>query len=78
MTAVRGNVVILLNCPVPPRYGIEKDTLGIVNAAMGIGDGRLPIEWAPSAVFAVINTSAAGRRAPSPSTAAQESVLTTT
>jgi hypothetical protein len=36
--------------------GIDKETRGAVRAAMGVGDEKLPIQWASSAVFAVVNT----------------------
>jgi hypothetical protein len=40
------------------RNGIEVDTLAALGVAMGLGEGKdhLPIEWASSAVFAVVNT----------------------
>lgn len=40
------------------RNGMEADTLVALTNAMGLGTGadRLPIEWASSAVFAVVNT----------------------
>lgn len=36
--------------------GADADTRDAVRAAMGIGDQKLPVQWASSAVFAVINT----------------------
>jgi Protein of unknown function (DUF499) len=36
--------------------GIEKDTRDAICAVMGIGDNKVPVQWASSAVFAVINT----------------------
>lgn len=38
------------------RNGTEKDTLAAINAVVGIGENRLPAEWAASAIFAVVNT----------------------
>jgi hypothetical protein len=36
--------------------GIDRETRGAIQAAMGIGEERLPVQWASSAVFAVVNT----------------------
>lgn len=36
--------------------GPDQDTRDAIRAALGIGDNKLPIQWASSAVFAVINT----------------------
>ena len=36
--------------------GIDKETRAAVRAAMGIGPNKLPVQWASSAVFAVVNT----------------------
>lgn len=36
--------------------GIEKDTREAIQAVMGLGDNRVPVQWASSAVLAVINT----------------------
>ena len=36
--------------------GIDKETRNAVRAAMGIGPDKLPVQWASSAVFAIINT----------------------
>ncbi len=36
--------------------GIDRETRGAIRAAMGIGDEKLPVQWASSAVFAVVNT----------------------
>ena len=40
------------------RNGMEADTLVALQVAMGLGTGteRLPVEWASSAVYAVVNT----------------------
>lgn len=40
------------------RNGMEADTLEALTTAMGLGTGanKLPIEWAASAVYAVVNT----------------------
>jgi hypothetical protein len=36
--------------------GVDRDTREAIRAAMGIGDKRLPMQWAPSAVFVIANT----------------------
>jgi hypothetical protein len=36
--------------------GIDKQTRSAVRAAMGIGSDKLPVQWASSAVFAIVNT----------------------
>ena len=36
--------------------GIEKDTRDAIRAALGVGPNKLPVQWASSAVFAVVNT----------------------
>ena len=36
--------------------GIDKETRTAVRAAMGIGPDKLPVQWASSAVFAIVNT----------------------
>ncbi len=36
--------------------GIDKETRNAVRAAMGIGSDKLPVQWASSAVFAIVNT----------------------
>jgi hypothetical protein len=36
--------------------GIDRETRGAIRAAMGVGDEKLPVQWASSAVFAVVNT----------------------
>lgn len=36
--------------------GVDKETRNAVRAAMGIGPNQLPVQWASSAVFAVVNT----------------------
>jgi hypothetical protein len=36
--------------------GPDQDTRDAIRAALGIGDNKLPVQWASSAVFAVINT----------------------
>ncbi|MFD5477408.1 DUF499 domain-containing protein [Streptomyces hawaiiensis] len=40
------------------RNGMEKPTLEALNVAMGLGQGsqQLPVQWASSAVYAVVNT----------------------
>ena len=37
------------------RDGIEAETVEAVEAALGLGDKRLPVEWSSSAVFVVAN-----------------------
>lgn len=53
----RVNRLVVLD---PRRFsflnGIDKETREAIRAAMGIGDQRLPVQWASSAVFAVVNT----------------------
>ena len=36
--------------------GIEKDTRDAIRAVMGLGPNKVPVQWASSAVFAVVNT----------------------
>jgi hypothetical protein len=36
--------------------GIDRETRGAIRAAMGIGDEKLPVQWASSAIFVVMNT----------------------
>jgi hypothetical protein len=36
--------------------GPDQETRDAIRAALGIGDNKLPVQWASSAVFAVINT----------------------
>jgi hypothetical protein len=40
------------------RNGMERDTVVALTGAVGLGDGRdrLPVEWASSAIYAVVNT----------------------
>jgi hypothetical protein len=40
--------------------GIDRDTRAALRAAMGIGPDRLPVQWASSAVYAVVNTQRRG------------------
>jgi hypothetical protein len=40
--------------------GIDKDTREAIRSAMGIGPEKLPVQWASSAVFAVVNTQKRG------------------
>jgi hypothetical protein len=40
--------------------GIDTDTRGAIRAAMGIGPEKLPVQWASSSVFAVVNTQKRG------------------
>ncbi|WP_270886254.1 DUF499 domain-containing protein [Pedococcus sp. 5OH_020] len=36
--------------------GIDEETRAAVRAAMGLGDDKMPVQWASSAVFAIVNT----------------------
>jgi hypothetical protein len=36
--------------------GIDKDTREAIRAVMGLGPNKVPVQWASSAVFAVVNT----------------------
>jgi Predicted ATPase (AAA+ superfamily) len=36
--------------------GIDRDTRDAIRAVMGIGPNKVPVQWASSAVFAIINT----------------------
>jgi hypothetical protein len=36
--------------------GVDQDTRDAIHASMGLGDGRISVQWASSAVFAVVNT----------------------
>jgi len=36
--------------------GIDKDTREAIRAVMGLGPDKIPVQWASSAVFAVVNT----------------------
>ncbi|SDM02781.1 Protein of unknown function [Arthrobacter sp. ov407] len=36
--------------------GIDRDTRAAVRAAMGLGDDKFPVQWASSAVYAIVNT----------------------
>lgn len=38
------------------RNGMEHDTLEAISAITGIGGSQVPVEWAASAIFAVVNT----------------------
>lgn len=40
--------------------GIDKDTREAIRADMGLGDNKVPVQWASSAVFAVINAQGRG------------------
>jgi len=40
--------------------GIDKDTRAAIRAAMGIGPEKMAVQWASSAVFAVVNTQKRG------------------
>ena len=53
----RNNRLVVLD---PRRFsflnGIDRDTRSAIRAVMGVGDDKLPVQWAASAVFAVVNT----------------------
>lgn len=53
----RSNRLVILD---PRRFsllnGLDEDTRTALRAAMGIGTQKLPVQWASSAVFAVVNT----------------------
>jgi DNA-binding NarL/FixJ family response regulator len=53
----RSNRLVILD---PRRFsflnGLDEDTRRALRAAMGIGNEKLPVQWASSAVFAVVNT----------------------
>jgi hypothetical protein len=36
--------------------GVDRETRGAIRAVMGLGDDRVPVQWASSAVFSVVNT----------------------
>lgn len=38
------------------RNGLEAETVDAVEAALGLGNKRLPVEWSSSTVFAIVNT----------------------
>ncbi|MGH3500948.1 MAG: DUF499 domain-containing protein [Nocardioidaceae bacterium] len=40
--------------------GIDKDTRTAVRAAMGVGADKMPVQWASSAVYAIVNTQRRG------------------
>jgi Protein of unknown function (DUF499) len=41
--------------------GIDQETRTAIRAAMGIGPDKLPVQWASSAVFAIVNTQRRGQ-----------------
>ena len=53
----RSNRLVILD---PRRFsflnGLDEDTRTALRAVMGIGSKKLPVQWASSAVFAVVNT----------------------
>jgi len=57
-TAHTTRLVVLDPAKFSLRNGMEEDTLEALTAAMGLGTGaqQMPIQWASSAVFAVVNT----------------------
>lgn len=40
--------------------GIDKETRAAIRSAMGIGPDKMPVQWASSAIFAVVNTQRRG------------------
>lgn len=36
--------------------GIDKETRAAIRSVMGLGDDKLPVQWASSAIFAIVNT----------------------
>jgi hypothetical protein len=57
-TAYTTRLVILDPAKFSLRNGMEDDTLEALTAAIGLGTGpnQMPVQWASSAVFAVVNT----------------------
>ena len=57
-TAYTNRLIILDPAQFSMRNGAEAETLAALTAAMGLGQGtqQLPVQWASSAVFAVMNT----------------------
>ena len=69
-TAYTTRLVVLDPAQFSLRNGAEADTLEALHAAMGLGQGpgQLPVQWASSIVYAVVNTQ---RRAQARSVAAE-------
>ena len=57
-TAYTTRLIVLDPAQFSLRNGAEADTLAALSAAMGLGQGaqQLPVQWASSAVYAVMNT----------------------
>jgi hypothetical protein len=57
-TAYTTRLIVLDPAQFSLRNGMEKPTLEALTVAMGLGQGaeQLPVQWASSAVFAVVNT----------------------
>ncbi|WP_284991019.1 DUF499 domain-containing protein [Arthrobacter sp. efr-133-TYG-120] len=57
-TAYVTRLIVLDPAQYSLRNGMEADTLEALTVAMGLGEGaqQLPVQWASSAVFAVVNT----------------------
>ncbi|WP_419845995.1 DUF499 domain-containing protein [Candidatus Poriferisocius sp.] len=54
--ARKNRLVILDPCVFSLLNGDDRDTRQAIEAAMGLGDSKLAVNWASSAVFAVVNT----------------------
>jgi len=61
-TAFTTRLIVLDPAQYSLRNGMEANTLDAITVAMGLGHGeqQLPIQWASSAVFAVVNTQRRG------------------
>jgi hypothetical protein len=57
-TAYTSRLIVLDPAQYSLRNGMEKPTLEALTVAMGLGQGaqQLPVQWASSAVYAVVNT----------------------
>lgn len=57
-TAYTARLIVLDPAQFSLRNGMEKPTLDALTVAMGLGQGaqQLPVQWASSAVYAVVNT----------------------
>lgn len=57
-TAFTSRLIILDPAQYSLRNGMEESTLDALTVAMGLGEGarQLPVQWASSAVYAIVNT----------------------
>jgi hypothetical protein len=57
-TAYTSRLIVLDPAQFSLRNGMEKSTIEALSVAMGLGQGaqQLPVQWASSAVYAVVNT----------------------